>query len=414
MADKYHVLYAVNMSLVVDKTLHNIPTADIVSISFMNQYDTMTHSMIRVRLYTDISLMRSLTSDPDNIRILCNMSGNLYQITQENDNLEKNIVKPVDPISFSLKCYIENKNIPTDKMDNYEDGIPVSSDLNHNVKIPIELYCYDETLIHSMQYKVRSIYKDMSMLSIINSMMEQCWIYDYSIEIPNNQKRYDQVLIPNLSLSDALVFLDRTYGLYTKGAQMFGEYDGFRICNSAVESITQTNTIPIYVQDQKINDDTSGMKKLGTNQYVCSTDASCVSVITESDIERVFNTKHVTDVNLNNLNIHVTDMEILFPNKEARVIETPDTLHKYANEYVSSMIAARIEEGVTRIDLSGIGFDIAKMNVTSRYSFIWQSPLRGTNTRTLYRTTYACHVLTNSKDGYFIANTTMNLCSNYK
>lgn len=412
--EKYHVLYTIGMSIFVNDQVCNIPTSDIVSIAFINNYDTMTHSMIRVRLYSDVTLMRTLTSNPDNIRMSCNMDGCICRIEQTEDSVENIVVKPTESISFSMNCYIENKNIPTNEMDNYDDGLRRTQDLNNSVKVPIELYCYDEKLIHGMQHRVRAIYKGMSMLSVMESMLAQGDITNYEIEIPSNQKKYDQVLIPNLSIADSFAFLDQTYGLYTKGGQVFGDCGKLYVCDSAVESITQSDTIPIYVQDAKSNDDTSGIKKLGKNLYVSATDATCVSVITESDIERVLNTTHISSVNVNSLDIQVKDLDILFPTKPENIIDTPDKLHKYANPFVSSMTAARIEEGVTRIDLSGTGFDIAKMKINSRYSFIWQTPLRGENTRTLYRATFCCHVLRHANENNFIADTTMNLCSNYK
>ena len=60
-------------------------------------------------------------------------------------------VSYANEICFNLKGYIENKNIPTSKFDQYEFGIKKTSDLNTNVKVPIEIYCYNDNLVHLMK-----------------------------------------------------------------------------------------------------------------------------------------------------------------------------------------------------------------------------------------------------------------------
>ena len=58
--DKFSALYRITMSLIIDKTIISIPTADIISISFINNYDALTFPIIRIRLYADISIMENL------------------------------------------------------------------------------------------------------------------------------------------------------------------------------------------------------------------------------------------------------------------------------------------------------------------------------------------------------------------
>ena len=57
----YSTLYQINLRFVIDGTDNiSISNSDIVSISIINQYDTKTYPMFRLRLYSDITLLQDL------------------------------------------------------------------------------------------------------------------------------------------------------------------------------------------------------------------------------------------------------------------------------------------------------------------------------------------------------------------
>ena len=64
--DKFSALYKINIRLYSNN--HNIsidiPKSDIVSISIINNYDTMTFPIVRFRLYSDISVIQSISGYP--------------------------------------------------------------------------------------------------------------------------------------------------------------------------------------------------------------------------------------------------------------------------------------------------------------------------------------------------------------
>ena len=93
-------------------------------------------------------------------------------------------------------------------------------------------------------------------------------------------------------------------------------------------------------------------------------------------------------------------------------ITVPDILHKSMNNYVAEMYNARVSERITRIDISGVGFDIGKMKINSRYNLIFESPIRGMSINQFYRASSTSHVISNLSSDLFIAQTVMNLCSN--
>lgn len=408
--DSYSTLYKVSLALIVNSNnIININTSDIVSIAFVNNYDTMTFPMIRIRLYTDINVIQNIAESPDTVYVRGNLDGGIYRM----NDVDKTpvLVSVTKNIPIHLKAYIENKNIPTSSMDQYVDGIKKDSSLNTNVKVPIELFCYDEKIIHMMKQKVPSIYKDISLLSITEDILRRNDITKYKIDPYRNQDKFKQILIPNLDVSRAISFIEHMYGLYPKGGQVYGDTDMFYITNTDVNN--NTVPLPIYVESYQSNSDMSGMKK-SSNGFYMQTLAPNVSVLSETDIERTMNSPTISAVNLSSLDVDTKSMQNLYA-ETGNInynIETPVLLHKTKNKYITDMKIARTNEHSTRIDISGTGFDIGKIKIDTRYNLIFESPIRGVSMNNYYRATYTCHVLSNLDGSLFIAQTTMNLCNN--
>jgi hypothetical protein len=246
----------------------------------------------------------------------------------------------------------------------------------------------------------------------------------------SNQIKYKQVLIPNLNINESLSFFDSMYGLYEKGAQLYGDIDKVYISNTDVNN--RTTPLPIFVESYKNNSDMGGIRKINT-AYNMNTKAENISVISETDIERVLNAEYINAINLNSFEISNVTMTKLFPklNTESNILVQnssgsieksienlsikyviPDMLHKSKNKFIANTIAARIYEKVTRVDVSGVGFDIGKLKINTRYNLIFDSPIRGIDMNQLYRSTYSVHIFTNLDSDLFIAQTTMHLCNN--
>ena len=429
--DKYSTLYKIGLKIQTNNRSESIDisTSDIISIMLMNNYDTATFPIIRIRLYSDLTVMEKLTEYPDQIYVLLNLYGNVYRMNDDKDKSPVPVSSATN-ISLSMKGYIENKNTPTSIMDQYNQGIKKTSDLNVVRKVPIELYCYNDELIHFMRKKAPSIFKQMSITSVIETIFRKQGIVDFMMEPIQNQEKYDQILIPNLNINETLSFFDSRYCLYPKGAQVYGDIDKLYICDTNVDN--GTKALPIHVDSYKSGSDMGGMVKYG-DTYQMSTKAINVSVISETDIEKVLNAENMSAINVNSLNIEPVSMVKLFPdtmtddasrinsstdvNKYIKIlrdkkITVPDILHKSMNNYVAEMYNARVSERITRIDISGVGFDIGKMKINSRYNLIFESPIRGMSINQFYRASSTSHVISNLSSDLFIAQTVMNLCSN--
>ena len=424
MADstKYSVFYNVNLFLVVGKLgVFPIDHEDIVSFTVSHQYDTKTYPLIRLRLYSDLSLLQEMVDAPDDIRIRGSIIPNIC-ITD--DTGTPTIVKPTGVFAdIDLKVYLEYKNIATSKMDKYSVGLPrsIEDTLNVTNKVPIEIFCYDDRLIHSMRDQAQAVFKGMNIPTVIKAMLDHCGVRKTAIDTFHNQQRFDQILIPNLSIIDAFSFFDTVYGLYPKGGMMYGDMDS-KLYIANLDSDNGTKPLPIYVGSYQNDSNQSGLLKTN-NEYFMQTAFENVSILTESDIEKVLRAERITSVNVETLSSSTVNLPF-YTESETQVANDVITkqandnisptlmLHKSTNPYVATMSAARVNETVTRVDVSGAGWDILSITPTSRFNLIFESPLRGVDMAAKYRPAFANHILTTVGHGWYTSQTTMTLCKN--
>ena len=127
MADKYSCLYKIECTIQCkpgeDSSYYvSLTSSDLVSISYIHNYDVAVFPIIRVRLYVDLTVFEKVVEYPDDVYVvltynpvICNMN---YQ--QDNGNGSIQVVDSGKPNTIRYKAYLENKNTPTSIMDSYE------------------------------------------------------------------------------------------------------------------------------------------------------------------------------------------------------------------------------------------------------------------------------------------------------
>ena len=413
MADVYSTMYKLTVALIINDNVVELPASDIISIAMIHRYDTATYPIIRFRLQADLSVIQEINESPDNLQIRGNLDAGVYKMNT--DTKETTLVAPATSISLQLKGYIENKNIPTSKIDEYQVDTSNSGEplLNASKKVKFEIYGYNDTQIHQMKQRAQSIYRDVSLETVIQDIFRRCGISNVQMDPIENQNRYDQILIPNLSAIDAFSYFDRYYGIYQYGGILYGDIDKMYLCSTVASN--GTTTIPIYVKAAKQNTDISGMFNTDGG-YKMQTIATSVSVISETDIERILNPEIMSDTNVMTLKTNHTPLTRLFEttdiNSVENKIEQTNILHKMDRSNVSIQQAARLNEQITRVDLSGSGFDVGLFHPNSRFNLVFETPIRGMSINDAYRAKYIINMFSNTTGDLMTATTTMQLCTN--
>jgi hypothetical protein len=371
----------------------------------------MTFPMIRIRLYCDLELIQNVSEYPDEVEVIGNFDAGTY--LWKDEQTKPTLVTGATNFAFNMKAYLENKNLPTSVMDQYRDGKKITLDLNETPKYTMELYCYNQALVYYLRRQTESIYHNMALSSIIENMLSRGNITKYKMDPLNQNQCFDQVLIPNLSLMQSLAFFDTYYGMYEKGAHVYGDLDQLYITNASSE--LYGNLIPIRIAESKSNTDIAGLKKYNDSTYEMYLLFNNITILSESDIERILQAEHIGAVNVNTLEIQTSSLEELYRYKTNEIdgeMNLPNLLHKHQNPFITSSLAARVKEKITKIQITASGFDVATMKVNTRYNLLFDTDNRSRDIRGLYRPSFVNHVFMNQNDDLFLPVTTMQLCKN--
>lgn len=414
--DKYTTLYEIGASISNGSSSTLVlSNDDVVSLSIINDYDYATFPIIRIRLYIDIDKYTYINDDPNNLTVLIECNPSVNKINQTDSGATYTKVYCSGSVAFgmngTLNGYVETKNNAYTKYDNYQMGTERDSSLNTNNKVPITIYCYDAELVRAFKQKVPGIYKNTSLQYIVNDMVNKCGITKNNIMLFDNSEKFDQVLIPNLSLMEAISYLDTYYGLYEHGTQMYCDNFNGLFLGPATPTNSNGTTMNIRVASYKAGDSFSGVIWTDANTSSYQTPDTSVVIKSQTDLEQATNSQIFGSMNVATYESVETYLEETFKNSDLTNITTPDIIHKSKNKFIPSMYKARVNERNTRIDLSLNGYVLMNgFDSRTGFSFTFDNPIRGIDIGRVYRPMNATHVLTNIGSGVFDIQSTFQLC----
>ena len=340
-------------------------------------------------------------------------NSNMYRLNQDGSRSDKISNSGVVRIynGKRLRCYVDTKNTPYTEYDNYQQGIKKDDSLNTTSKVPITLYCYDDETIRNTKRKVPSIYRNTTLQEVVNHMANQC---DIKLEITpfDNNERFDQILIPNLSFTDAIAYLDSYYGLYESGAMLSTHIgSGVLVLTKMSRDYCITTPNVIRVTSYKSGDTYSGPWIVDALSSGVVTPDTSVDVKSATDIEQTVNARIFSSINVDDFNVETSTLNETFEDSRYPNITTPDMIHKTKNKFLTSMYKTLVEEKNTLIDVSLNGDYLSGLySASDRISFSFDNNQRAIDIDRLYRIKQSTDVFTNIGSGLFSGQTTIRLC----
>ena len=412
--DKYTSLYEFTICIYNGKDYAILLTKDdIKSISIINDYDHAFFPIIRLRLYIDLPKFAYINDDPNNLLIGLSCIGSINKINENDTDTTYTRISTftsMTDVENGLYGYVETKNNPYSKYDNYQMGEKRDDSLNTNNKVPLTIYCYDKNLIRATKQRVNSIYKNTSLYEVVQNMFLQCGINYGKIKPFNNNELYDQILIPNMSLVDAISYLDTYYGLYETGSLLYSTSIGsLSLMPPITEEIAATGGYPIRVSSYKSGNAFSGISLPDLYNISFQTPDTSVVVKSQTDLEQATNARIFGSINVDTFEYESETLDETFKDSDMSYMTIPNIAHKTKNKFIPSMYKARVNERNTRIDLSLNGFTLKDFSPYG-FSFVFDNAIRGVDIGRIYRPMYSTHTFTNIGSGLFDIQSTFQLC----
>lgn len=111
----------------------------------------------------------------------------------------------------------------------YDDRVTKDDDDRKHLFDRYELVAVSEDILASNKPVVSGVYNDCTVSEVVTDLLSYLKNRNVYIDPPDNDKRYDQVLITPSNIYDNIKFIDEVYGIYNREVKMFNHPTGLNI-----------------------------------------------------------------------------------------------------------------------------------------------------------------------------------------
>ncbi|ALN97953.1 hypothetical protein Bp8pS_274 [Bacillus phage vB_BpuM-BpSp] len=350
-----NISYSIECKVLMDKKEPIILDNMINKFEIINEYDNAVFPMIRLYTkldfdsYYDIqsssNVKFSLTIKKYEQRLLANNSRTVYSYFIKNK-----IFTPID----------RNKNL-INKPESSNDNIS-------NEELPIlsnSFILIGEDELKNNKKLINTVGSETDMYSMISYISKYFSDRDLIIEYPENNKIYDQIIIPPLNPILAIKYLNEVYGIYSSGIRVFFDINRYYITNKHLikdKEILKEYSENVFINIFSDDNDSSELIEVERDQdgtFNVNSHISSLRVISYEDSRKEF-------LGTENLIISQSDNKLNKNFYGDDKYRTKVYYHKYQNELKEKELTNKLNEDFY-IVLTVDGLDINSINPINNF-----------------------------------------------
>lgn len=199
-----------------------IPTERMGNMSIVEDYETLYFPMFKIELILESDIYYKILEHKTDCQIHLRID-RFYQGIDNpeksvprkyiNDNFDLILDEDTDDMQFSLKRE-ENK---TDYTKTKKDDLNVLE----KIDTPVSFYLFKSSTIDGTKKNINKVIPECNLVDVYAWMATTGKIKNILMAQPDNNKIYDQIVIPRMSILKAFEFLDVYYGLYKTGSMIY-------------------------------------------------------------------------------------------------------------------------------------------------------------------------------------------------
>ena len=332
------------------------------SITIMDHYLENLYPVIKIDLALEQSLYNRIIKNKQDLKVRLNVR----KYYRENTNEEKSMMSNYINGLFTL---ILDDGVNTIDSNAHDLEFPQGDlDQMNAVQINMELFLFKGDLIKTNANMMNAILKKCTVSNAIGYLLSKAGASKVLMSRPNNQKVYDELIIPPLKIAKAFAFVDSYYGIYDTGTIIyFGLDRGYIIpfCKpaNALEN-GEPDTVCIIVPNigSSITDNICTLKKGSdpSKPYLIA-DPSSFEPAERSVTANVLQAEDITVVDNDSGDIDSSNQK----NKNAEIQPTENPFYKKIYE-------ATVKSNECVISIAFKDSDLSVLTPNKKYQFIFE------------------------------------------
>lgn len=211
-----------------------IPKERISYISIVDDYLSNLYPIFQLQFVLSSDTYYEIQKYKNSLKIYLRIDKFYYyeDKTKRADLSQSSCYKPWinDTFDIILDANTENMNAALEREEMQSDYTIIkkdNSDELDKVVNGVTVYLYKVT--NELKTNVNKIFTGVNVTDVIAWLLTQAKIKNVIMQQPDNTKRYDTFVVPPLSISKALYWIDTYYGIYKLGTIFFVDFDYFYI-----------------------------------------------------------------------------------------------------------------------------------------------------------------------------------------
>jgi hypothetical protein len=282
--------YKLEASIIFDKELvYKINTEDILGLSIEHNYDNNLFPILRFQINLSNSTYYKILEYKDDTLFSIRLTNFIYYANKDVDDSQKTVENEVfkgyfKPILNDITPY---KNSDFNKEDLEDSSGKGSTELNTETyrMLPMTFYLFRINNLKVNNKLFNFIIEDNNITSVLGYLINEAEIDNLIISRPENEKYYNQIIVPPLNFKQTINFLQDNYGIYKTGTKVYMDFNKNYIINKNLEWAPRAEnepkkiilTIKKYTDVESANMDTFYYDGETNLQYIFTPDRTEVT-----------------------------------------------------------------------------------------------------------------------------------------
>lgn len=389
-----------------------LDNSNILSIEYLNDYEFNIRAMLKISLRLDVRRKIWILRNKRDITVKFELSKFGMDIESDKGtttaetvwNQVFNVYLPDEEESTDTSAMEQRINMNDKSGDASND---LSSESYFETQNTIDLYLFDQKFLDSSNAVFNNVFTKDLLQNMVARILTETKHDRILMSKFENDKVYEELLIPANPAYKTLIYLDQYYGFYKTGALIYYDLDTLYILNSngkvTAKKPGEWPTTAIYVTALDSSSPGNGMfRRDGEQCFYCSVNEMNVNAQRFSDTNNETLGAEAKYVVSDDLTIDIANANQSYTNQRNEKIAYTK---KDDNMFISSITKARMEENEGALYISAENLDIAAFTPNKEFQIIFDETLKQQNYgQYKYRLAYAYHYLKPESDQYMLSS----------
>lgn len=388
-----------------------LDNSNILSIEYVNDYEFNIRAMLKISLRVDVRRKIWILRNKRDITVKFELSK--FGMDIESDKGTTSAETVWNQV-FTLYLPDEDESTDTSAMEqriNMNEQGAESSDLSTesyaDTQNMVDIYLFDQRFLDASNAVYNNVFTKDLLQNMVARILTETKHDRVLMSKFENDKVYEELLIPANPAYKTLIYLDQYYGFYKTGAMIYYDLDTLYILNSngkiTAKKAGEWPTTAIYVTALDVSSPGNGMfRRDGEQCFYCSINEMNINPQKFSDSNNETTGAEAKYVVSDDLNINTANAnQSIAKQRNEKIAYTK----KDDNPFIANITKARMEENEGALYISAENLDITAFTPNKEFQIIFDETLKQQNYgQYKYRLAYAYHYLKPESDQYMLSS----------